>query len=715
VATEEHGERRGLLPRYTLKDENTFLLADALGDIRDSGDGLYTNDTRMLSRYELEIAGGPPSLLGGGINQHNTLFTAHLTNRPLPALGEQVIPQGVIHIERNRFLCSGRLYEQLLLSSFSAEETQLPLKLSFAADFADIFEVQGRVRTARGTTLNPAVDREVIVLSYRGRDELVRTTTISFSQAPQQLTAGSASFDIHLPPNGSTELFIEVDTDVAEHAALPGPERFGLASKRLRRRVQARLDQGAQIHSSGRLFNAWIEKSHSDLALLTTPLPTGPYPYAGIPWFATQFGRDALITALQTLWINPQMSAGVLRFLASTQAVEEAAFWDAQPGKILHEMRRGEMASLREVPFGCYYGAVDSTPLFLMLAGSYERRTGDREIVDQVFPQLRAALAWIERRLDTSSTGFLDYASAADTGLVNQGWKDSRDSIFHADGTLPSGPIAVVEVQGYVYAALNSMAHLLAARGEFNEAQRLSLRAQQFRASIETRFWLPELGFYGLALDGAGRICRIRASNAGQLLFCRVPSNAHARLVTRQILTADFSSGWGIRTLAAGQPRYNPMSYHNGSVWPHDTAICAAGMAEYGSRREVVKILSDVFEAAQQFGMRLPELYCGFERVEGQGPAPYPVACLPQAWAAGAIFMLLKACLGIHIDGVRREIHIRSPVLPIGIESLSLQNLPVGDSNLHLRFHRLAGEVVVTLVDPEDSSVQVLVHMAREP
>jgi len=701
-----------LLPRYTLKDENTFLLADALGDIQGSGDGLFTNDTRMLSRYELEIAGARPSLLGAGVNQQNTLFTAHLTNRPLPALGEESIPQGVIHIERNRFLARGRLFEQLRLTSFNPAAALLPLRLWFAADFADIFEVQGRVRPMRGLSMAPQIAPQAIVLRYRGRDEVLRTTTLAFSQAPTAASTQLVEFEIHLLPHGHAELFIEVNTADDMGEGLPSAERYANAARNLRNQVHTRLSQGAQVHSSGRLFNSWVERSHSDLVLLTTPLPTGPYPYAGIPWFATQFGRDALITALQTLWLNPQLAAGVLRFLAATQALEESSFRDAQPGKILHEMRRGEMAALREVPFGCYYGAVDSTPLFVLLAGSYERRTGDRSVVDQILPELRAAMGWIERRLDASATGFLDYASGAEAGLVNQGWKDSRDSIFHADGTLPPGPIAVVEVQGYVYAALNSMAQLLAGRGEFEQAQRLAVRAQRFKAEIEARFWLPELGFYGLALDGEGRICRARASNTGQLLFCKVPSTARADLVIRDLLTAQFSSGWGIRTLATDQRRYNPMSYHNGSVWPHDTAICAAGMAEYGRRREVVHILSDVFEAAQHFGMRLPELYCGFERIEGQGPTPYPVACLPQAWAAGAVFMLLKACLGIHIDGIRGEVHIRAPELPIGIESLTVKNLQVGEATLHLRFHRLAGEVVVTLLGPTDAGVRVLVHMS---
>ena len=510
------------------------------------------------------------------------------------------------------------------------------------------------------------------------------------------------------------DLFIEIDTRACESGTVPSRERFVQGEERLTANMRSRLAQGAVITTSGRLFNLWVDKSHSDLALLTTTLPSGPYPYAGIPWFATQFGRDAIISALQTLWLNPKLSAGVLRFLAETQAQEESTFRDAQPGKILHEMRHGEMAALKEVPFARYYGSVDSTPLFLLLAARYEKRVGDPAVVNSIWPQLRAAIQWIEERLNNSRTNLLDYASAEPGGLVNQGWKDSADSIFHATGELARGPIAVVEVQGYVYAAFMAMAQLLLARDEPAEAHRLTLRALAVKTAIEEKFWDRNMNFYGLAIDGGGRLCRVKASNAGHLLFCGVPAPARARSMAAQLLTGEFSSGWGIRTLGSDQTRYNPMSYHNGAVWPHDTAICAAGIASYTDRSEVVQILSDVFEAAHYFGMRLPELYCGFARTEGQSPIPYPVACLPQAWSAGAVFMLLQACLGIEIDGARKEIHVHSPQLPMGIGSLSVDNLEVGGSETQLQFRRLADEVVVAPRQTRGNAIRVLVHMGGE-
>jgi len=702
------GKRRGLLPRFTLKDGDNFLLADALGDIQGSDDGLFISDTRVLSRFELEVAGAHPSLLGGAVSQDNTLFTAHLTNRPLPALGERAIPQGVIHIERSRYLWEDRLYERIRLINFSGQDAPLPLRLCFDADFVDIFEVQGHTRAHRGERLPSEVGDGTVRLAYRGLDELERSTVICFSLAPQFLSATEARFSLELPRAGVAEMFLEIGTT---RAPRPSGERFAGSLRSLTASMQQRLRQGASLATSGRLFDEWIDKSRSDLALLTTRLPTGPYPYAGIPWFATQFGRDGIITALQTLWLNPGLAAGVLRFLAGTQAHESSKFRDSEPGKIMHETRRGEMAHLDEVPFGCYYGSVDTTPLFVMLAGAYEERTGDRELIDGIWQSLLDATAWIEHRLETSASGFLDYARGAQSGLVNQGWKDSHDSIFHADGRVPRGPVAVVEVQGYTYAALLAMAHLAAARGAEAQSAAWRKRAEALRRAIEERFWVQDMGFYALAIDGEGRTCDVFASNAGHLLYCGVPSAERGATVTERLMSPSFCSGWGIRTLAEGEARYNPMSYHNGSVWPHDTALCAAGIARYAGRAHVVQILSEIFEAANQFSMRLPELYCGFPRVAGEGPTPYPVACLPQAWASGCIFMLLQACLGVRIDGRRRELHIELPQLPNGIESLAIRDLYVGEGCLDVQFQRISSAAVALPAKHAQDGVQVLAHL----
>lgn len=708
-APQDSGPRRGLLPRFTLKDGDTFLLADALGDIRDREDGLFADDTRILSKFELSVADRPPSLLGAAVSQDNTTFISHLTNRPLPTLGERAIPQGVIHIERRRILSGGRLYERLTLTNFNNRQAELSIRFAFAADYADIFEVQGHVRPARGQILKADIVDRGVRLAYRGLDGLVRNTAIEFSRQPVSLSGDSAEFLIELERTGVDVLYVEIGT--IQDQEQPLQERYRRACDVCTHTAGERLRAGGYLQTSGRPFNQWIDKSRADLALLTTPLPTGPYPYAGIPWFSTQFGRDAIITALQTLWLDPQLAAGVLRFLASTQATETSSFRDSEPGKIMHEMRRGEMANLHEVPFGRYYGGVDTTPLFVMLAGAYEERTGDRALVNEIWPNLLAATAWIEARLDRSETGFLDYARGENSGLANQGWKDSQDSIFHADGRLPKGPIAVVEVQGYAYAALKAMAGLASIREDQGQSDQWLLRATTLRTAIEDRFWVPSLSFYAIALDGSGDPCLVRASNAGHLLFCGVPTTQHASDVCSLLLSDGFSGGWGIRTLLEGEARYNPMSYHNGSIWPHDTAICAAGIAKYAGARHLMKIVAELFEAANQFSMRLPELYCGFSRDATQGPVPYPVACQPQAWASGSLFMLLQATLGIRIDGAAKEVHIQRPVLPQGIETLRIGKLPVGDACIDIEFHRLGDQVGTVPSGHTEGGVNVLAHL----
>jgi glycogen debranching enzyme len=466
---------------------------------------------------------------------------------------------------------------------------------------------------------------------------------------------------------------------------------------------------GAALRAPGRLFDAWLERSRADLALLTTQLPTGPFPYAGIPWFSTPFGRDAIITSLQILWLDPALARGVLSFLAKTQAHERSEYQDSAPGKIMHEARKGEMTALKEVPFGQYYGAVDTTPLFVMLAGAYAERTADFDFIDEIWPSLEAAMSWIENEQANDADGFVCYRANAG-GLINQAWKDSNDSIFHADGTLAKGPIAVVEVQGYAFAAFRAMATLADKRRDSEAAARWRKRAVALRSAVEARFWMDDLGYYAIARDGDGRPCRVRASNPGHLLYTGLPANRRARLVCEQLLSPALNSGWGIRTLANGTARYNPMSYHNGSVWPHDVAICASGLGRYGHRDSVTRLLAALFEAAIHFEMRLPELFCGFPRAQGAPPIAYPVACLPQAWAAGAPFMMLQACLGVRIDGQKREIHVIRPALPNGIDNVELRHVRIGDVSTDIVFQRVGERVVAFQRGRHASAIPLFIH-----
>ncbi|WP_459618351.1 amylo-alpha-1,6-glucosidase [Bordetella sp. 2513F-2] len=704
----------GAAPRagalFVLKEGDTFLVADAYGDVNGGGDGLFHNDTRLLSRLHLRLAERRPALLSSGVSQDNLYFTAHLTNQPLPALGAPAAtPEGVVHIERKRFLWQGRIYERIQLANYSDAPTHAPLAVHFAADFHDMFEVRGQQRAQRGTQTPPEVDPRGVTLRYRGLDGLARQVSVDFSEPPARLDAGLAVFDVALPGRAAWLLYVEIGTTRAQ----PSRQRYRQAAAAAWRSLRQRRRRGARLVAPGRLFQSWLDKSRADLALLTTELPTGLYPYAGIPWFSTPFGRDAIITALQTLWLDPELARGVLAFLAHSQARETSPFRDAQPGKIMHETRKGEMAAANELPFGQYYGGVDTTPLFIMLAGAYARRTADRTFAETLWPALKAAVQWIEANASAHPHGLLTYARAEASGLANQGWKDSHDSVFHADGSAAEGPIALVEVQGYAYRAYEDMAALADWLGEPDAGRHWRGLADQLREAVERNFWLPDLQYYALALDGAGQPCRVRASNPGHLLYAGLPRRERAAAVTRQLMSRALNSGWGLRTLAVEAARFNPMSYHNGSVWPHDMALCAAGMARYGEREAVVRLLAQLFEAAAHFGMRLPELFCGFERVPGEAPTAYPVACLPQAWASGAVFMLLQACLGVEVDGQRRRVTIAHPWLPTGIDRLQLRRLQVGSHYLDLVFQRQGARVSAFVEDrgPASHDVQVEVRL----
>jgi glycogen debranching enzyme len=542
-----------------------------------------------------------------------------------------------------------------------------------------------------------------ITLQYEGLDSVCRTTVIAFSTTPETIGGEGAAFLIDIPKGQTTALFIEVGLN---EATQPSPERYRAAAAQALMAARRTRLRSARLRTRSRLFDEWIDRSQADLALLTTELPTGPYPYAGIPWFSTPFGRDAIITCLQTLWLNPALTRGVLNFLATNQAHETSQFRDSAPGKIMHETRKGEMAALSELPFGKYYGGVDTTPLFVILAGRYTERTDDLEFIRELWPALQAAMAWIENTDNCDVHGFLTYERGAKSGLANQGWKDSEDSISHEDGRLAEGRIALVEVQGYVYAAMRAMAMMAGRFGDTADEQRWTARADALRHQIETHFWMAEQGFYGLALDGAQQLCRVRASNPGHLLYCGVPAPDRAAQVADQLMSAAFRTGWGIRTLAAGTARFNPMSYHNGSVWPHDTALCAAGIAQYGHRADAAHLLANMFESAVQFNMRLPELFCGFPRAAGEPPIPYPVACLPQAWAAGSIFMVLQACLGLRIDGKRGEIHVDRPLLPEDVDRLSIRRILVGQEHVDVTFERMGSRVVAFTEGPNAVAIK---------
>jgi glycogen debranching enzyme len=459
-----------------------------------------------------------------------------------------------------------------------------------------------------------------------------------------------------------------------------------------------------QVTSSNDRFNRWVRRSAADVDMMILGNAETGYPYAGVPWFSTVFGRDGIITAMEMLWVDPSVAKGVLQFLASTQATETDLSNEAQPGKILHEMRRGEMAKLGEVPFARYYGSVDATPLFVMLAGEYYDYTGDRAFIEDLWPHIDLALEWADKYGDEDGDGFVEYARHGDKGLVQQGWKDSNDSIFHADGSIAQAPIALCEVQAYVYAAKLAGAKLSAMLGRKPRSEKLELEAADLQRKFEEAFWCEELSTYALALDGDKNPCRVRTSNPGHCLFAGIASPSHAQLVAHTLMSRDFFSGWGIRTVGVEEVRYNPLSYHNGSIWPHDNAMIAMGFARYGFRELAGKVLLGLLDVSSAVDLhRLPELFCGLDRRPGEGPTLYPVACSPQAWAAAAAFLLVRACAGISIDGARKLVIFDRPYLPGGVPQLTIRGLTVDGARIDLYLERHSGGVRVEILQKQGS------------
>lgn len=700
-------ERR---PR-TLKHGDSFALFDRAGDLDGlpgSPEGLFHLDTRYLSQLGLRVNGQAPVLLGSAVSADNITLTCDLTNPEMPGDAGGPMPRGRLHLRRTKFVWNGACHERVALRNYGHHKRQVRLDFTFGADFADLFEVRGRNRPTRGRSHQPVVGESQVTLCYTGLDSVTRSTTLTFAPAPALIGPDSASFLVELEAGQRCVLFLSVavreatadapadcspmTADRAFHAALR-------TSRRASRQVAARA---ARVESSHEIFNEVLRRAAADLDMLLTDKPGGPYPYAGIPWFSTPFGRDALITAWQALWFDPAIARGVLHFLATTQAREEDPDNDAEPGKILHEMRAGEMARLREVPYGRYYGSVDSTPLFVMLAGAYLDRSGDLETLRNLWPHIEAALGWIDASGDLDGDGFVEYQCRTPQGLVNQGWKDSADSISHADGTLAEGAIALVEMQAYVYGAWQAAARIGRALGHAERADALEVRADRLREDFDAAFWDEQLGTYVLALDGAKRPCRVRSSNAGHALFAGIakPERA-ARLVATLMDPASFS-GWGIRTLAVGEVRYNPMSYHNGSVWPHDNALIAAGFSRYGYRAEAARVLEGMFTAAEHLELRrLPELFCGFPRRDGDGPTPYPVACAPQAWAAVTPLSLVASCLGMSFAPDIGCISFQRPALPPFLRTVTLRNLRLGEASMDIGFLQVEDEVGMAVLARE--------------
>lgn len=729
-------DKRTALPfdsRTVLKENEVFLVCDVAGEIQAlsrEGQGLYFRDTRFLSMFEMSIDEMSISLLSAAGDQ-SFMGNLQFTNGPGAMPDGTTLDARTISVRRNRFIRDG-LHERIGFFSYNHFPVELTVRLAFGSDFRDMFEVRGYAKRSRqGVIAAPTVEGQTAWLNYQGMDGVVRRTQISFETAPTgiEVFAGEeerrpangsrdrraehrvqpphlvATYRFTLPPRHPVSITLHLLPLVGDASASVASLDSEYAS--MARSYREWTDRCTDIESDNELFNALMQRAMYDLRLLMNDLPSGPLPAAGIPWFSVPFGRDSLITSYQTLMLQPEMAYGSLRFLSEYQGREFNDWRDEEPGKIVHEVRLGELSQMGEVPHDSYYGTVDATPLFLILLSELVKWTGDWNFVAELKEPVAMALEWVRRHGDLNGDGFLEYQSRSSRGLRNQGWKDSANAVCWRDGELAETPIAPVEAQGYGYDARVRAAELMAEMGERGLAEELLAEAAALREQFERRFWIEEEQFFAQALDSCGKAVPVVTSNPGHCLWSGLLSPEKADKVVRRLMAEDMDSGWGIRTMSGLEPGFNPMSYHNGSVWPHDNSLIVAGLKRYGYHREADRVFTEVFEAAVRFAAyRVPELYCGFDRDRHYQsmPAQYPVSCSPQAWSAGSLFLLLQQALGLRPDASRSVLYVR-PILPAWLKRLSLRRLRVGDGSVDLTFVREGKKVHVDVHKPGNIDV----------
>lgn len=686
-----------------LKHESCVVLSGPTGDLEggsvvaggaaDPG-GVWLDDTRMLSRLVLTLGGTRLVPLSSVTDRNGVIETVTATNAAFTGGDGATVPAGSLSLRRRRVVTGDGPVEWIAIANHGREAVTVPLGWSWQADFRDLFEVRGKARPARGRAAAPEIDGTTIHHRYRGLDAIQRTTSLTVSPAPDRLSAAGADQTLVIPAGGigRVRLVVRVERRSGSPGSPPKSMTDAALGAAVRRAIRVRRDRMRglmRVSVDDPRVEGWLRQSACDLAMLVTELPTGPYPTAGSPWFAVPFGRDGVITALFTLWADPRLTRGVLRHLAATLATETDPARDAEPGKARHEQRLGEMAVTGEVPFGAYYGGVDTTALFVWLAGEYVARTGDYTTAAALWPDIERAMDWIDRRRERDPDGFLTYRGSSGGGLKHQGWKDSFDSVSHTDGRLAHGDIALVEVQGYVVAAKRAMANIAMVLHREARGVRLLHEAEGLSRAIERRLWDPALGTYALAIDGDGQACAIAASNPGHLLAAKAISPRRADAVADRMARPDFETGTGPRSLSTQAPRYSPLSYHNGSVWPHDVALLAWGCGQYGRTDRAASLFDGLFAAARHFPRyRLPELWAGHTVRPGMAPVAYPSACSPQAWSAAAGFGCLQACLGLTIDGAANTVTLNRPHLPRAIGRLSVRDLPAGHGSVSFTVRR---------------------------
>ncbi len=686
---------RDIRDALVIREQGTFLLTDTSGNVpanNPSGFGLYHSDTRYLSVYDFSFAEARPVVL---LSTAELGFSEEqvLTNPAIASLEGRVLPRGSVEAWRQRVV-DHVLEETLRVTNYNVFPIDLDVVYAFDADFADIFEVRGAKRERRGELLPPRVDDGSITFAYQGLDQRRRETTITFSPAPSSVQDGVVTFRLHLDHGESVVVRTVIATN-GDSRAQHGVERFAGVSSQ----YQQWMERGTQVLTSNEFFNAALERSLSDLRMLWSGVGEHSYPAAGTPWYDTFFGRDSAIASMQTLAYKPEIARCCLKLLARWQGKKTDHWRDEEPGKILHEWRQNEMTATGELPFSPYYGSIDSTPLFLLLAGEYYAWSADLAFLRELEPSLRAALRWVDTFGDADGDSYVEYEARSAQGLLNQGWKDSPEGIINADGTPTKPPIALVEVQGYVYAAKKKLAPVFAALGDESMAQRLAREATQLKRRFNRDFWLEEERFFALALDGDKQQAAAITSNPGQALWAGIAQRRLAAPVVKVLMRNDMFSGWGIRTLSARSSRFSPLGYHLGAVWPHDNSIIAFGFKKYGFEDEANEVATALFDAARSFAYyRLPELYAGSARSTHYTPVPYPVACRPQAWAAGSFLLILQSILGLAPNAPEGELLIVRPRLPDWLDDVQVTNLKVGEGEADLSFRRRGNRTAVDVL-----------------
>jgi glycogen debranching enzyme len=713
---------RNVAGAVVIKNEDIFFLAEKDGGVpagNPDGFGLYYHDCRYLDGYEVRIGGTMPNALVATANR-GSAAEFELTNEQLrPASGES-IPQQTFGITLQRAIDSTEcaVHDRWSVQNYDVKEHTAPLSFTFHSGFEDIFEIRGLHPRKIGKANEPRWENAVLVLSYEGADGVNRRLEVHIDPGTYQMTPSGANFVLTLGAgqraqiNVSLRLIESKQKPEQPHRHASDPVPVVHASDR---QSKDWLSGHAQMKSNNPLLNGVVHRCLLDVLVLRSSLDEWEYISAGLPWYGALFGRDSIIAALQTLAYEPGITEQTVRLLAKYQGRNNDEWRDEQPGKILHELRRGELANLNEIPQTPYYGAVDSTPLFLILIGEHAHWTGSLQLFNDLRPNIERALGWIDTYGDEGSNGYLSYRKKSSKGLGNQGWKDSGDSIMNADGTLATPPIALAEVQGYVYRAKLLIADLYARSGYDHTASRLRREAEDLKMRFNRDFWLDDQNFYAIALQKDNRQAAVISSNPGQALWTGIIDKAKAGSVVRRLTAEDMYSGWGIRTLSTKERRANPVGYHLGTVWPHDNSIIAAGFRLYGFDNEAAQVMDGILEAAAHFEhCRLPEVFAGFSREQFTVPVRYPVACHPQAWAAGSVPFMLSSLLGLAPDAFNGHLRITRPVLPRNVSELELRQLKVGTGSADLRFRRTErGAVEVDVL--KQAGIMVNVEPEAQP